>query len=321
MIKGAANSGRIEAEFLIESLTLGTTSAGKPFARMKLRNDSGTAEGVIWDYDEVGYNGVIAAGKVVMVAGTISLYNGEHQVKIASAEPGVSEPSKYQRGSQYNVESLYDSVMEVINGFTEELTKVAALGLLARFPKKDILAAPAATTVHNNWAGGLLEHVHSMLSIGENVAKHYKNEYYPTLSVEKVLFGIIAHDICKIREYDVNNPAYPKTTAGVLVNHIVLGPAMVYNIMAEHFAKSGKAMTKDDLLEVYHLMHLIASHHGVLEWGSPVKPSTIEAVILHHLDNLDSKVLHAVKLLEEPDGTNPMLSKYSKFEGVQYVKL
>lgn len=307
-------------EFLVEKINTGTTTAGKLYATLKLRDKEGSSiEGKIWDFDPNGYD-FITTGSVVIVDGVVNKYQGVPQLKICSIRPSSTPPQEYFIKSKFDTEMLYDKIIETVELFDERLTRKVTMGLLEKFTKQEILTAPAATSVHNNWCGGLVEHIWSMLQLSKDLVQWYKVMYCSKISSDKVEFGIIAHDLGKIREYDINNPGYPKTTSGVLVNHLVLGPAMVYQVGMEAIKANDNTVHPDDEMELNHLMHIVSSHHGQLEWGSPVKPSTLEAIIVHHLDLIDSKMLHAIKLMEEPDAQNNLLSKWSRFENIQFVR-
>src|SRR5690606_25193961 len=123
----------------------------------------------------------------------------------------------------------------------------------------------------------LLEHVISLCGIAEPVIQHYQSRYKVNLSRDKVLFGLIMHDAGKVIEYDYSKPNFGYTKIGKLTNHIVIGPAWVYETANRFPTKDGNFK-----LERAHLMHLLAAHHGKEEWGSPVKPSSLEALLVHH---------------------------------------
>jgi len=214
---------------------------------------------------------------------------------------------------------MWEEVIQAIESLKgEPLTYDVANTLIATPAVRNLFKrSPAATGVHNNWVGGLLEHVTSMLKIAEGVVEHYK-KYRPELSREKVIFGVIFHDIGKIVEYDQENPSFDKTPLGFLTNHIVLGPAWIYEAANSYRVEDRHPNFKK---ERAHLMHLVASHHGCNEWGSPVPPATLEAIVLHHIDNLDSKFMHALSLIEtaEKKSDSEQVSEYSRFEKVKFL--
>lgn len=318
MLSGEYVNSHVCEEFLIDEVTEGVASNGKPFVKLKISNKKGSANGVIWSFSG-NSNGLLSVGKVVIITGTIKLYNNDHSITINSFEEGISSPEDYIRKSTIDTSRALCYIRSLICEMSEPITKAATMRVFDFFEDDLLCKAPAASSVHNNWRGGLVEHIYSMVSIAKEIVAHYKDMYYSKLSKDKVIFGVIAHDICKIMEYDVNNVKFPKTTTGVLVNHIVFGPAIVYKVLMDYFKEGNVIPNEKDMKEVYELMHIVASHHGKIEWGSPVVPATLEAILVHHIDNMDSKFMHAFELMKEVDPTNKELSRYSRFENTNFV--
>jgi 3'-5' exoribonuclease len=143
----------------------------------------------------------------------------------------------------------------------------------------EFAAAPAGKRNHHAYVGGLAEHTHSIMELCALVVGHY-----PGVDRDLLLAGAFCHDIGKTRELAVQ-PGFPYTEEGELLGHIPLGFAMV-----RERAATLPGFPADRLTD---LGHLVLSHQGELEWGSPVQPRTLEAIVLHFLDNLDSKVATA----------------------------
>jgi 3'-5' exoribonuclease len=146
------------------------------------------------------------------------------------------------------------------------------------------MKGPAASAVHHAWIGGLVEHVLSACKTAQAIA-----EQRPFLNRDLLLAGVILHDIGKIEEID-SGPGFGYTDTGRLCGHIVLGTLLVERFILK--LKDFPRAKRDVLL------HLILSHHGELEYGSPVKPCTAEAVALHHLECLDAKVQGIQTIIE-----------------------
>jgi 3'-5' exoribonuclease len=136
--------------------------------------------------------------------------------------------------------------------------------------------APAAKTVHHAWLGGLIEHVLSLCHLAKATAAHY-----PDIDLDLLLAGVILHDIGKIRELNYSR-GFSYSTEGQLLGHIVIGVQMVLDKLRQ--VPDFPAPLRDLLI------HMILSHHGEMEFGSPKVPVFAEALLLHHLDNLDSKM-------------------------------
>jgi len=309
-------------EVLVEKFSAAKTKKGSDYFSLQLRDKENSVQAKIWNAD-IGAKHYFKPGNVIQIWADVSEYNKKPQLTIHRFEPASSDPSQFAHCTRFPVEKLWESICNVVESFEEPLTKTLAEDLLTgdALIREIAKKAPAATNVHNNWAGGLLEHIWSMIQIAEPIIAHYKKMYRNSLSRDKVLFGVIMHDLGKIVEYNSDNPAFPATPTGILTNHIVLGPAWIY-----HQSKRIQSMQEgtrgwEDINwkeETSLLMHLVASHHGQFEWGSPVKPATLEAVLLHFLDNMDSKFMHALDLIEKGEGSVQGFSERSYYEGVSY---
>jgi 3'-5' exoribonuclease len=178
----------------------------------------------------------------------------------------------------------------LVAGFTDPDYKrlIAAIfsdaALRARFVK-----APAASSVHHAWVSGLLEHVLSATKTAQSVA-----EQRPFLNRDLLLAGVLLHDIGKIEEID-SGPGFGYTDAGKLCGHIPLGALMVerYIVKLENFPPDKRNL----------ILHMILSHHGTREFGSPVTPVTGEAVALHHIACLDAKVQGIQSIIEKEEAS------------------
>jgi 3'-5' exoribonuclease len=158
--------------------------------------------------------------------------------------------------------------------------------LMARFA-----AAPAAIKNHHAYRGGLLEHVVNMLELVERIA-----DVYPQLDCELLQVGVLLHDIGKIEELSYERD-FAYTDRGQLVGHVVMAVTMLQDKVRQAERLGGEAIPQELILR---LEHMIVSHHGSYEYGSPKLPMTLEAVALHHLDNLDAK-LHSFSQLMRDD--------------------
>lgn len=297
---------------LVLSRNSGTTKKGSTYLKITLGDQTGKINGNLWDPEKGGDH--LKVGEVVNVWAGIEEYNGNLQIKITDVQESVDDASSFAKSTKFNPEFLWSEIVHIVDSFKEPLTKFVAEEILlqpqfaAAFQK-----APAAKVVHNAWIGGLLEHVWSLCTMAEMIVPHYQRNYKKEISRDKVLFGLIMHDAGKIVEYDYKSIAFKRTDIGIFTNHLVLGPAWVYET-ANRF-QDKKSNFK---LERAHLMHVLAAHHGRIDWGSPVKPASIEAILVHHLDNLDAKVLHALEYIEGNQGEAENFSERSWVEGTEF---
>lgn len=328
MPKSVKVGGYVDQQlFLVEKADMLVTKTGKPYASVVLRDHDESLEAKVWDCTPA-IEAILTSGTIVEVTGKLQEYNGKRQINvevIAKASPKDARPEDYYKKSKFDVEMMWAEVASIAESFKEPMTKYVAEKILLQHTQviEAVKLAPAGRSMHNNWFGGLIEHIWSLCRIAEPTIAHYKRSYAPWLSADKVFFGLILHDVGKVIEYDYKNPAYAHSAIGILTNHLVLGPAWVHQQCCK-FAEEGKleehGMSEEDFrMERAHLTHLLAAHHGILEWGSPVKPATLEAILVHQFDMIDSKFMHAWDIIEQGPEKNPQISKYSRFEQTSYI--
>lgn len=293
-----------------------TTKTNKAYLKLTLRDKSGQIEAKLWDYNQDAH-GFVKEGGVVEVYGSVDEYNGMAQFTVKEIHPSIEPMEKFARSTRFDVEEMWVDLVKIVDSFKEPLTKFVTEEMLMKQATivEAFKKAPAAKAVHNAWFGGLLEHVHSLCTIAEPLIKHYQTRYCEELSRDKVLFGLIMHDAGKIIEYDYRNPSFSLTPTGLFTNHIVIGPSWVFETANKFPEKPSDFKT-----ERAHLMHILAAHHGKVEWGSPIPPASLEAVLVHHLDNLDATMLHAWELVDGKEGPIAGFSERSFFEKAAYFQ-
>lgn len=294
------------------------TKAGAPFLLLQLRGeDLRDLEGKVWS-GEASLFPLFVAGAVVALVAQEDSYQGRSSLVIKDAQRSPLTADHFVRRTHLDVEALWAGLRARVDAMDEPITRRVSQALMDRANfEAAFKRAPAAKKMHNNWVGGLIEHVHSLCALADGVVAHYQATFDAPISRDKVLFGLIFHDAGKIREYDLDAPDFEFTASGRFAPHIVMGPAWVY-----HAAKTlpGLYLEPDFELEVAHLMHILAAHHGKEEWGSPVKPASLEALLVHHLDNLDAKVLHALELVRGKPGPTERFSVSSFADRTVYFQ-
>ncbi len=268
---------QVELFLLIKTATKGIASNGKPFLTLILQDQSGEIEAKLWDAGEEEERNY-AAETIVKVLGDIQNYRGRSQLRIRQIRPSVpSDKVKLEDfltsaplGREEMAGKLTQYIFEMKNPNIQRITR----HLLKKY-QQDFLEYPAATKNHHEFVSGLAYHVVSMLDLAKSIAG-----LYPSLDKDLLYAGVILHDLGKVIE--LSGPistAY--TIEGNLLGHITI---MVNEIgkTAEELSISGE--------EVMILQHLVLSHHGKAEWGSPKPPLIKEAEILHYIDNIDAKM-------------------------------
>lgn len=271
--------------FLVREKEIRTSArTGKSWLRVALADRTGTIEAKMWD----NYTGLLetfASEDIVRVRGRVKLYNNAKELTIEQILIAVETDyvlDDFLPHTKHDVEKLFAQLREEMTGVKNPWLRK----LLESFVNDPECAAklkraPAAMTMHHAYLGGLLEHIVSLCALAKHIAQHY-----PEIDADLLLTGIVLHDIGKTQELSYSR-AIGYTDEGQLLGHIVIGLGMVQRRIdaIPDFPKPLAALVE----------HLIVSHHGELEFGSPKLPSVREAVLLHHLDDLDSKMaaMHA----------------------------
>jgi 3'-5' exoribonuclease len=272
---------RVMGLFLAKEKKLLKGKTGKGYLLIKLADRTGEVEARIWDrVEQLGER--FQAGDLVKISGEASTYQGVLQVRILELErdssldlSGLEEfvPGYETRMacSREKLSELEDLVGGIQDGPLKELVRDFLQDPALR---EGWIVAPAAKRLHHARLGGLLEHTLSVCRLVCLVCQHY-----PQLQKDLLLVGAVLHDVGKIRELQAPwKPDY--TTEGRLLGHVIMGLAMLEERLAGH----PEVLPEQAML----LRHMIASHHGVLEYGSPKRPKTLEALVLYMLDDLDA---------------------------------
>ena len=263
------------------------TKAGKNYYSMQLHDKTGSVDAKVWDLS----NGIdhFDSMDYIQVDAQVTSFQGSLQLnvkRIRRATEGEYDPRDYMPCSKKNLDDMQAELLEMIRSVKDVHLKA----LLEKFFVEDKETAEkfkmhsAAKTMHHNFVGGLLEHSLSVAKICDFFAKQY-----PVIRRDLLVTAALCHDIGKIKEIS-DFPENDYTDEGQLIGHIVTGTMMIEGAanQIEGFPKQ----LKDEL------EHLILSHHGELEFGSPKKPALIEAVALSFADNADAKLEGFIELLD-----------------------
>ena len=270
---------RVDYIFVLSEKILSQKKDGNNFLNITLSDKTGTIKGVVWDnVDQIAAG--ITSGDFAHVNGSVSEYRGTLQVVIKIMEPFPSDridPSDFLPQTSRDIEGMFERLVKRMDSISTDYLKAL---LDAFFKDKEFVnkfkTAPAAKKMHHAYIGGLLEHTLSMTSLADKIAGHYSG-----INRDLLLSGAILHDIGKVDEFEYQFKI-DYSDKGRLLNHIVIGLKMVDEKLSEI-----KYFPEDQVLL---LKHLIVSHHGTREFGSPEPPKTIEAVLLNYIDEIDSKV-------------------------------
>lgn len=280
--------------FLLRRFEARTYGEGKVRWDLELGDRTGSLRAVVWDDAIAKCPGPLTPGEPVAVQGQVTMYRNELQLRVNFISTAAALKAR-GRDPGCDLELLIYATPYDRLTLWQELTDLAAdriapplatlvLHLLHQY-EPEFQTCPAARQNHHPYVGGLLEHTWSVARLALGAL-----EVYPALNRDLVLAGVILHDLGKLKEF--TNPAAPElTAAGGLVGHIALGWEMV--------RQAAREMQFPDEALLLELEHILISHHGSLENGSPVPPRTPEALLVHELDDLDAKLKMMQDLLAE----------------------
>jgi len=287
--------------FLVSRKNLAETKSGNPYLALTLMDSSGEIEARAWD-DAARLNDLAEVGRVVLVDGQVKPFRDQLQLTVNSlqtvAEGAVSLDS-FMPVSKRSVREMEAELAGIIDSLTDaplqQLLRIIFRGeLLEQFSM-----APAAKMMHHAYLGGLLEHTLSVTGLAQHIAQHY-----PVLDRNLLVTGALLHDLGKVREFNFSTVPFEYTDSGRLIGHLVLGGEMI-----RQHADTVPALSADRLEQ---LIHLVLSHHGRYEFGSPCLPQTLEAILLHHLDDMDAKVNYIDRLSEQVAPGEQQWSEYQR---------
>jgi 3'-5' exoribonuclease len=295
--------------FLVHEKEIRNTREGKQYLRLELGDRSGTIEARMWDqFDVVAKD--IGRDDFVKVNARVEIYRNKPQLSLQQlrlAKPEEVDLADFLPQTREDVGKLYAQLLEHAAAITNPWLKKLVIGIITdpaiatRYKR-----APAAKVMHHAYLGGLLEHVLSLCGMAKQVSAHY-----PELNVDLLMTAAILHDVGKLDELCYDR-AIGYTVEGQLLGHIVMEVETVSKSMdaIEGFPANLKTVVQ----------HLLISHHGQYDFGSPKLPMIREALVFHYLDDLDSK-LAAVRAALALDTGEPEWSAYSSALGRKFLRL
>lgn len=285
-----------EGFYLIKSAELRQTRAGKNYLAFTFQDDTGTIEGKLWDAQPHNVE-EFTAGKVIHMQGRREVYNNTPQVnQITLRLPKVGEPNNpadFKEKPPVDVQELREYLAQMIFKIENPVWQRVVRALYAKYDK-EFYSYPAAKTNHHAFEAGLAFHTATMVRLANAIG-----EIYSQLNKSLLYAGIMLHDLAKVLE--LTGPEQTEyTVRGNLIGHIALIDEEITKVLAELKIDD----TKEDVIV---LRHVLLSHHGLLEYGSPVRPKIMEAEIIHMIDNLDAEMMmmtSALALVGEGEMTN-----------------
>ena len=295
---------QIQQVFLASEKQLRPNKNGNLYLQVDLSDRSGSINTRMWNASDDDYR-AFENGDYVMVDGATQLFQGNLQMianRIRRARPDEVLEEDFVTLQSGDVDRLRTRLQELLA--TVKSPPLARL--VAAFTDDETFMtkfceAPAAMKNHHAYRSGLLEHVVSLMELVQVVAPRY-----PQLDREKLLVGAFLHDAAKTDELTYERDlAY--SDAGQMIGHMVMGVTLLDEKVREAIRKDGMPMPEKLIMEI---KHMIVSHHGAYEFGSPKLPMTLEATALHHLDNLDAKIASFTQLIRDCPNVDSPWTQY-----------
>lgn len=282
----------VDSLFLVSAKNHGVTKGGNGYLVLKLLDKSGEIEGRVWERaDDLGRG--FDKNDFVRVRGQATLYQGKVQIRVQDVmrvDEKTVAAEDFLPKSPFDPESMLDELQSILRGIKSPHLLALAEAFFADQELMELLKrAPGAKTIHHAYLSGLLEHTLSLVKLILKVVENYHG-----IDVELLLIGGFLHDIGKVYEFSCDR-ALEYTEQGQLLGHLVMELEMVNKKITTiaNFPEELAMLVK----------HMLVSHHGALEFGSPKLPQTLEAVILYALDDLDGKIQAIQRLPEKEPGS------------------
>lgn len=279
-----------EGFYLIKTAEVRQTRAGKNYLAFVFQDETGTIEGKLWDAQPHNVS-EFTAGKVVFMRGMREVYNNTPQVnQISLRLPKLDEPNNpadFQEKPPVDVSDSRDYLQKMIFKIENATWQRVVRALYAKY-EKEFYSYPAAKSNHHAFYSGLAYHTATMVRLADSIG-----DIYPQLNKSLLFAGVMLHDLAKVIELSgPDDTTY--TVRGNLIGHIALIDEEITKVLIELGIDDSKE-------EVVVLRHVVLSHHGLLEYGSPVRPQIMEAEILHLIDNIDAEMMMLITALDKVD--------------------
>ncbi len=290
-IKDISDGQKIEGLYLIKEVSRAETRAGKPYLDLKLMDNSGELPAKVWDEAD-RWQKQCMPGRVVAVQAQSQDFKGTIQLKVITIElmdKSAVDLRDFIPSTSGDIEAMLEELLELIESVKDPHTRKLLGKIFKDTSFQELFSrAPAAKYMHHAYIGGLLEHTLAICRLADEVAR-----LYPSVDHSLLMAGAMLHDIGKVKEFSFEIPPFDYSDQGRLIGHMVIGVEMM-----EASVRKIKDFPED---LAFRLKHLILSHHGSHEYGSPSLPMLKEAFILNFLDDMDTKINYTDQLTGRKD--------------------
>lgn len=309
-----AEQETIDQVFLLADKQLRTNRQGNMYLQLRLSDRSGALTAMLWNVTD-RVTASFEPGDYVRVQGSTQSYNNALQViarQVERVDRSEVDESEFTTVNSARIDELTKRLSDHLRGVNNyHLRALAESFLLDERFLEDFTAAPAGVKNHHAYRGGLLDHVVSLIEAARALAP-----CYPQLDTDMLVLGAFLHDVGKVRELTFDREL-GYSDEGQLIGHIVIGVELLNAKIVDAEKLTGEDFPEELALR---LKHMIVSHHGQLEYGSPTLPMTLEAVALHYLDNLDARMQSFGQLLREDSSSDSHWTVYQANIGRKLFK-
>ena len=288
---------QVDAVFKIADRQLRSNRQGNPYLLLQLQDRSGMISAMRWNADERLCER-FPKGTFARIQGMTQLHNGNLQIivnQMHNVDSDLVALEEFDALDRNQVTAHW----ETLNGLVDSLNDPSVSAICKEILSDDSISkrlqiAPAGTKTHHAYPGGLLEHIVSLMQLCEFASRHYRQ-----VDRDLLMAAALVHDLAKIEELSFENELN-YTDSGQLLGHLVQGVVML-DALANRLKAKGVAIDPQKLLR---LQHIVVSHHGTLDHGSPKVPMTLEALVFHYLDEMDAKLNTAQELISQDRSTD-----------------
>ncbi|MBI1346380.1 HD domain-containing protein [bacterium] len=281
----------VEEVYFVADRQLRANRNAALYLSVDLRDRTGVINGRLWNVTEMSCE-PIQSGGFAKVRGKVQVYQGTLQLILTHIMPAVADdqnPADFEEGPSQSVAALLDELKTTLGTIQNPAIRTVIECFFDDAPLIDTLCQmPAGVKAHHAYRGGLLEHIVTLSRLASKVC-----EIYPSLDRDLLLAGVFLHDIGKLRELACES-GFVYTDEGQLLGHLVIGVEMLTEKLPLAEQRLGQPFPEELKLR---LKHLILSHHGTYEFGSPRLPMTPTAIALHLIDNLDAKIYEFTQVI------------------------
>jgi len=307
-IKDLDADSPVDTAFAVKNWSIRQKKNGEDYLSITLKDNSGELTAVVWDAVPAARKALEDSG-YVWVSGRVGQFNDRKQITVQRIKPLTVDQineEDFVTVSQNDIEEMFGELQKIVNAVGHLHLRKLLLSYLDDEKLMEMFRrAPAAMGFHHTFQGGLLDHTLSMMKLAEKVADHYA-----LLDRDLLVTGVFLHDLAKTEEL-LYDQEYKYSDTGQLLGHIVMGVIDVEKRM-DTFEFPRKLRNK--------VLHMIISHHGEEQYGSPKKPMLPEAIALNYIDLIDSRMEMARETLERSAGDEYDFTEWHRGLGVSLYK-